>query len=75
MVFDRLKEVICDEMEIPYEDFTLDANLREDFDLDSLDMVDIIMDIEDEFGVEITEDALEKLTTVKDVVEYIEANQ
>lgn len=75
MVFDRLKEVICEEMEIPQDEFVLSANIREDFDLDSLDMVDIIMDIEDEFGVEITEDALEKLVTVKDVVEYIEANQ
>ena len=75
MVFDRLKEVICEEMEIPKDEFTMDANIREDFDLDSLDMVDIIMDIEDEFGVEIAEDALESLITVKDVVDYIEANQ
>ena len=75
MVFERLREVICDEMEIPYDDFTLDADIREDFDLDSLDMVDIIMDIEDEFSVEISEDILEKLVTVRDVVEYIEENQ
>ena len=75
MVFDRLKEIICDEMEIPYDEFTLESNIREDFDLDSLDMVDIIMDIEDEFGVEISEDTIDGLVTVKDVVEFIEANQ
>ncbi len=73
MVFEKLRDIICDEMEIPKEDFVPGADIREDFDLDSIDMVDIIMDIEDEFGVEISEDDIDNLITVKDVVDYIEA--
>ena len=52
----------------------MEANIREDFDADSLDMVDIIMSCEDEFHVEIPDEVLDSLVLVKDVVDYIEKN-
>ena len=61
-------------VDLDASEISLEADLREDFDADSLDMVDLIMDIEDEFGVEVPDEILDKLVTVKDVVDYIEEN-
>lgn len=73
-ITEKLFEIVCDFLELDPEEITLDSDLREDFDADSLDMVDIIMDIEDAFGVEVPDEVLDKLVTVKDVVDYIEEN-
>lgn len=74
MVFEKLRDIICRELAVAPESVTMDSDLRKDFDADSLDLVDIVMDIEDRFNVEIPEDSMETMTTVKDVVEYIQAN-
>ncbi len=74
MVFEKLRDIICQELAVAPESVTMDSDLRKDFDADSLDLVDIVMDIEDRFNVEIPEDSMETMTTVKDVVEYIQAN-
>ena len=73
-LIEKLFEIVCNGLDLDASDITLDADLREDFDADSLDMVDLIMDIEDEFGVEVPDEILDKLVTVKDVVDYIEEN-
>ncbi|MBR4035364.1 MAG: acyl carrier protein [Oscillospiraceae bacterium] len=73
-ITEKLFEIVCDFLELDPDEITLDSDLREDFDADSLDMVDIIMDIEDAFGVEVPDEVLDKLVTVKDVVDYIEEN-
>ena len=54
---------------------TMDSDIVEDFEADSIEMVDIVMDIEDEFGVEIPDDAMETMHRIGDVVEYIDANK
>ena len=73
-IIEKLFNIISEEMDIDVEDISLDANIREDFDADSLDMIDIIMDIEDELSVEVPDEVLNDLITVNDVVEYIERN-
>ena len=72
-IISKLTEIICDQLGID-EEIPMDANIRDDFDADSLDMVDLIMDVEDEFSVEIPDEVLDSLILVKDVVAYIEEN-
>ena len=73
-MFEKLKEIISEQLEVNVEDITLESNIMDDFDADSLDLVDIVMSVEDEFGVEVPEDAVEKIKTVGDVVNFIEEN-
>lgn len=74
MVFESLKKIISEQFEVEEDQITMDTNIMEDFDADSLDLVDIVMSVEDEFGVEVPEDAVEKIKTVGDVVKFIEEN-
>lgn len=75
MVFEKLREIISEQLEISEELITMESNLMEDFDADSLDLVDLVMSVEDEFGVEVPEEAVESLKTVGDVVKFIEENK
>ncbi len=77
MVFEKLRELICDEFEIDEEYVTLEANLMLDLGVDSIDLVDLGMSVEDVFEVELPfeDDELEKIRTVDDLVKYIEANK
>ena len=74
MVFEKLKGIISEQLEIAEEEITMESNIIDDFDADSLDLVDIVMSVEDEFDVEGPEDAVEKMKTVGDVVKFIEEN-
>ena len=75
MVFEKLREIISEQLEISEELITMESNLMEDFDADSLDLVDLVMSVEDEFGMEVPEEAVENLKTVGDVVKFIEENK
>lgn len=72
MVFEKVREILCDQLDVPEEDVTLDSNIVEDFGADSLDIVDFIMSLEEEFDKEIPDEDVEKIKTVGDVVSYIE---
>lgn len=74
MVFEKLKRIICDYFEIDDDEFVPDALLADDFGLDELDLADLSMDVEDNFEVELSEDALENIATVGDLVKFIEEN-
>ncbi len=74
MIFDKIREIISEELDIDIDKITKDSSLVEDFDADSLDVVDIVMSIEDEFGVEIPDDAAEQFKTVGDVAKFVEDN-
>ena len=74
MVFEKLRDIICEELQIEPETVTMEANLMDDFDADSLDLVEIVMSIEDEYGLEVPEDAVDEFKTVGDVVRFIEEN-
>lgn len=69
MVFERLRDIISENMGIEKEEITLETSF-EDLGLDSLDLVELVMNVEDEFGIEIEEG--QNFNTVKDVVGYIE---
>ena len=74
MVFERIREIICDQLDLEEDKVTMDSDIMEDFEADSLDVVDLVMSIEDEFGLEVPDDQLENFRTVGDVVRYIEEN-
>lgn len=74
MVFEKLKEMICDYFELEEEAFTAEASFLTDFCFDELDMADLSMDVEDAFEIEVTEEDLENIKTVGDLVRFIEKN-
>ncbi len=74
-VEDRVKSIIVEQLGVDAEEVTPEASFVEDLGADSLDTVELIMAFEEEFGVEIPDDAAEKITTVKDAIDYIEANK
>ena len=72
MVFEKVREILAAHFDMEESEITLETLLDEDLGADSLDLVDLIMDIEDEFNVEVPEDNTENLTKVADLVNYIE---
>lgn len=74
MVFERIREIICDQLDLEEDKVTMDSDIMEDFEADSLDVVDLVMSTEDEFGLEVPDDQIENFRTVGDVVRYIEEN-
>ena len=75
MIFEKLKEIIVDSLNCDEADVTLEANLKEDLDADSLDAVELIMEVEEGFDIEIPDEIATEMKTVKDIVDYIEKNQ
>ena len=72
MVFEKVREILCDQLDLEPEDSTLDTNIIEDLGADSLDLVDFVMSLEDEFDKEIPDEDVESIKTVGDIVSYIE---
>ncbi len=71
-IFEKIQEIIVKELKVDAAKVTLEASLKDDLGADSLDAVEIVMDIEDEFGVEIDDTKAEAISTVGDLVSYIE---
>lgn len=71
-IFDKVQEIIVKELKVDAAKVTPGASLKDDLGADSLDAVEIVMDIEDEFGVEIDDTKAEAISTVGDLVAYIE---
>ncbi|MBQ3522864.1 MAG: acyl carrier protein [Clostridia bacterium] len=72
MVFEKVREIICDQLELEEDVVTMDAILLEDLGADSIDLADLVMTFEDEFDMEISDEALENIKTVSDIVKFIE---
>ena len=72
---DRVKKIVVEHLGAEESKVTEDASFIDDLGADSLDIVELVMAFEEEFGVEIPDDAAEKITTVRDAIEYIEANK
>ena len=72
MIFDKIKEIIIEQLQVDESEVTMDTNMMKDLSADSLDAVEIIMGIEDEFAIEIPDEEAEKFQTVKDLVKYVE---
>ncbi len=73
-IFEKLKELVVDQLGVDDDEVTLDASIKDDLGADSLDLVDLVMSVEEEFGVKIADDDLESIKTVSDIVEYIADN-
>ncbi len=73
-IFDKIKSIISDELNIDQTKITKEANIREDLGADSLDAVEVIMALEDEFGITIDDDTAQSFKTVGDLVDYVEKN-
>ncbi len=74
MVFDKVKELIVEQLDVDPEIVTMDTDFMKDLEADSLDAVEIILGVEDEYGIEIPDEVAENFTNVGDIVRYIEAN-
>jgi len=74
-VFDRVKEIIVEQLDADEDQVTMEASFRDDLDADSLDVVELVMELEDEFDLEIADEEAEKIATVGDAVNFIEENQ
>lgn len=75
MVFEKIKEIISEQLNISEGDITLETSFRDDLNADSLDLFQIVMAIEEEFEVEISNDEVENITTVGEVVNYIKEHK
>ena len=75
MVFDKVKELIAEQLDVKADDITEASNIQDDLGADSLDVVDVVMALEDEFDVEIPEAQVENIKTVGDIVKFIEDKQ
>ncbi|MBR1423751.1 MAG: acyl carrier protein [Ruminococcus sp.] len=73
MVFDKVSEIIVDQLECEKDDVTMEASITDDLGADSLDVVDLVMSIEESFDVEIPDEDVEGIKTVGDIVKYIES--
>lgn len=74
-VFNRVKEIIVEQLDAEESAITMEASFRDDLEADSLDVVELVMELEDEFEVEIADEEAENINTVGDAVQFIENNK
>ncbi len=72
-MFEKLKQLLVDELSIDENDITLDAELSGDLGINSIELADLVMLCEDKFGIEFDDEDIHKLVTVGDVVNYLES--
>lgn len=72
MIFEKVRDIISEELNVDASTITIDTDLSEDLGADSLDAVELIMSIEDEFDCEIPDELLQSIRKVRDIVEFIE---
>ena len=71
-IFDKLKELVVDQLGVEEDEVTMEATMQDDLGADSLDLVDLDMSVEEEFGVKVADEDLENIKPVGDIVNYIE---
>ncbi len=74
MIFEKVKQIIAEELGVELEDIKIGTHLTDDLGADSLDAVELIMSIEEEFEVEIPDEELQNIQTVADIVEFLDNN-
>ncbi|BES65804.1 acyl carrier protein [Gottschalkiaceae bacterium SANA] len=74
-MMEKLKAILVEELDVEMEAVTLEANFKEDLEADSLDMMQLVMEIEEEFEIEVETEELATILTVGDLVAYIEKKQ
>ena len=74
MAIDKVKQIIANQLSTDVEKLTEKTNIAEELGADSLDVVEILMSLEDEFGVSIPDEAIPEIKTIKDVVDFIDSH-
>lgn len=74
MIFEKVKEIVAEQLGVEEDSITMESSFIDDLGADSLDIVELIMALEEEFDMEIPDEEAEKIVTVGDVVEYIKNN-
>ncbi len=74
-ILSKIQEITADRLGVDETDVTPDASFREDLEADSLDLVELIMELEEQFGMEIPDEEAEKITTVEEAVDYVVEHQ
>ncbi len=74
MVFEKIKKMLADQLDADEAELTMETNIAKDLDADSLDVVELLMTIEDEFSIEIPDEEIENIKTIGDLTEYIQSN-
>jgi acyl carrier protein len=74
MVFEKVKKIVVEQLGVEEDDIAMESSFIDDLGADSLDIVELIMALEEEFDLEIPDSEAEKITTVGDAVEYIKSN-
>ena len=75
MVFEKIKSILADQFDADEDAITMETDISADLGADSLDVVELIMSIEDEFEIQVPDDKLEDVKTVGDIVNYIQSQQ
>ncbi len=74
MVFEKVKAILSEQFDVEEDSITLESSIADDLGADSLDIVDLLMSIEDEFEIEVPDEEVENIKTVGELVKYIEDN-
>ncbi len=75
MVFEKVREILVDQLDVDEDAVTMEASIQNDLGADSLDIVDLVMSLEEEFDCEIPDEEIENIKTVGDIVKYIDEHQ
>ena len=73
-MFEKMKELIAEQLGAAPEDITVDSSFKDDLGADSLDLFELVMALEEEYGIEIPSEELESLTTVGAIIDYLKAH-